>query len=67
MSFATDLYIKNILWMNNSIGRNTLEFIDNFLTPEEIVESEVKVALIGERIKERRNTNVIRKRNARII
>lgn len=53
--------------MNNSIGRNALEFIDNFLTPEEIAESEIKVALIGERIKERRNTDVIRKRNARTV
>lgn len=53
--------------MNNSIGRNALEFIDNFLTPEEIAESEIKVALIGRQIKERRNTNVIREGNARTV
>lgn len=32
-----------------------------------LLETELKVALIEERIKERRNTNVIRKRNARVI
>lgn len=48
--------------MNNSIGRNALDFIDNFLTPEEIAESELKVALIGELIKARQEKGFSQKK-----
>ena len=37
--------------MNSAIGQNALEFIDSLLTPEEILESDLRVALIGELIK----------------
>ena len=33
--------------MNSAIGHNALEFIDSLLTPEEILESDLRVALIG--------------------
>ena len=39
--------------MNSAIGQNALEFIDSLLTPEEILESDLRVALIGELIKAR--------------
>lgn len=39
--------------MNNAIGKDALEFIDTLLTPEEIAESDLRVALIGELIKTR--------------
>ena len=39
--------------MNSAIGKNALEFIDSLLTPEEILESDLRVALIGELIKAR--------------
>lgn len=48
--------------MNNSIGRNALDFIDHFLTPEEIAESELKVALIGELIKARQEKGFSQKK-----
>lgn len=37
--------------MNNAIGKDALEFMDTLLTPEEIAESDLRVALIGELIK----------------
>ena len=36
---------------NNAVGDDALAFIDSLLTPEEIAESDRRVALIGERIK----------------
>lgn len=30
--------------MNSAIGQNALEFIDSLLTPEEILESDLRVA-----------------------
>lgn len=39
--------------MNNAIGKDALEFMDTLLTPEEIAESDLRVALIGELIKTR--------------
>lgn len=35
---------------NTAVGRDALEFIDSFLTPEEISDSNLRVALIGELI-----------------
>ena len=37
----------------DAIGFDSLEFIDTFLTPDEIAESDLRVALIGELIKAR--------------
>lgn len=48
--------------MNKAIGRNALEFIDNFLTPEEISESDLRVALIGELIKARQEKGFSQKK-----
>ena len=39
--------------MNNAIGKDALEFMDTLLTPEEIAESDLRIALIGELIKTR--------------
>ena len=39
--------------MSNAAGRNALEFVDSLLTPEEIAESDLRVALMGELIKAR--------------
>ena len=39
--------------MNEAIGRNALDFMDNLLTDEETAESNLRVALIGELIKAR--------------
>ena len=45
--------------MNNSaIGGDALEFIDGLLTPEEIAETDLKVALIGEFIKAREEKGI---------
>ena len=38
---------------NEAIGDDALTFMDNLLTPEEISESDLRVALIGELIKAR--------------
>jgi ribosome-binding protein aMBF1 (putative translation factor) len=39
---------------NPAVGRDALEFIDSYLTAEEIAESDLRVALIGELIKARK-------------
>lgn len=39
-----------------AIGADALEFIDGFLTPDEIAESDLRAALIGELIKARKNS-----------
>ena len=43
--------------MNNAektaVGRDALEFVDSLLTPEEVAESNLRVAVIGEIIKAR--------------
>ena len=36
---------------NNAVGEDAMASIDTLLTPEEIAESDCRVALIGERIK----------------
>ena len=46
---------------NFAIGRNALDFIDSLLTPEEIAESNLRVALIGELIKARKEKGLSQK------
>ena len=48
--------------MNSAIGQNALEFIDSFLTPEEMLESDLRVALIGELIKARQEKGFSQKK-----
>ena len=48
--------------MNSVIGQNALEFIDSLLTPEEILESDLRVALIGELIKARQERGLSQKK-----
>ena len=48
--------------MNIAIGQNALEFIDSLLTPEEILESDLRVALIGELIKARQGRGLSQKK-----
>ena len=48
--------------MNSAIGQNALEFIDSLLTPEEILESDLRVALIGELIKMRQEKGLSQKK-----
>ena len=48
--------------MNSAIGQNALEFIDSLLTPEEILESDLRVAMIGELIKARQERGLSQKK-----
>jgi DNA-binding XRE family transcriptional regulator len=48
--------------MNNAIGRDALEFMDTLLTPEEIAESNLRAALIGELIKARQEKGISQKK-----
>lgn len=48
--------------MNNAIGRDALEFMDTLLIPEEIAESNLRVALIGELIKARTEKGISQKK-----
>ena len=48
--------------MNSAIGKNALEFIDSLLTAEEIWESDLRVALIGELIKARKERGLSQKK-----
>lgn len=48
--------------MNNAIGKDALEFMDTLLTPEEIAESNLRVALIGELIKARQEKGLSQKK-----
>ncbi len=48
--------------MSNAVGRDALEFIDSFLTKEEIAESNVRVAIIGELIKARQEKGFSQKK-----
>jgi DNA-binding XRE family transcriptional regulator len=47
---------------NPAIGKDALEFIDNYLTPEEKAESDLRVALIGELIKARQEQGITQKK-----
>ena len=48
--------------MNKAIGKDALEFTDTLLTPEEISESNLRVALIGELIKARQEKGLSQKK-----
>jgi ribosome-binding protein aMBF1 (putative translation factor) len=48
--------------MNNAVGGDALEFMDSLLTPEEIAESDLRVALIGELIKARQEKGLSQKK-----
>ena len=46
----------------DAVGGNALEFIDKILTPEEIAESNLRVALISEMIKARQEKGISQKK-----
>lgn len=48
--------------MNSAVGQDVLEFIDSLLTPDEIAESDLRVALIGELIKARQERGLSQKK-----
>lgn len=48
--------------MNKPIGNNALEFMDDILTPEEVAQSNLRVALIGEFIKARQEKGFSQKK-----
>ena len=48
--------------MSNAIGQDALAYIDSFLTEEEIAESNLRVALIGELIKARQEKGLSQKK-----
>ena len=47
---------------NPAIGQDALAFMDSLLTPEEIAESDLRVALIGELIKARQEKGLSQKK-----
>lgn len=47
---------------NPAVGRDAVEFIDNLLTPEERAESDLRVALISEIIKARKEKGISQKK-----
>lgn len=47
---------------NSAVGENALAFMDTLLTQEEIAESNLRVALIGELIKARQEKGISQKR-----
>lgn len=47
---------------SSAVGNDALEFIDNLLTPEEKAESDIRVALIGEIIKARKEQGISQKK-----
>ncbi|MCM1543381.1 MAG: helix-turn-helix domain-containing protein [Blautia sp.] len=46
----------------DAIGGNVLEFMESILTPEEIAESKLRVAIIGELIKARQEKGISQKK-----
>lgn len=46
---------------NPALGHDALKFIDSLLTPEEIAESDLRVSLIGELIKARKEQGISQK------
>lgn len=46
----------------DAIGENVLDFMDSLLTPEEITESDLRVALMGELIKARTEKGISQKK-----
>ncbi len=47
---------------SDAIGENALDFIDSLLTEEEIAESDLRVALIGELVKARQEKGISQKK-----
>lgn len=47
---------------DDAVGENALEFIDSLLTEEEIAESDLRVALIGEMVKARQEKGISQKK-----
>ena len=45
----------------DAVGGNVLEFMESILTPDEIVESELRVSIIGELIKARQEKGISQK------
>lgn len=45
-----------------AIGEDALDFMDSFLTPEEIAESDLRISLIGELIKARQEKGISQKK-----
>lgn len=54
--------VERAITDNPAIGRDALEFMDSLLTPEEIAESDLRVALIGELIKARQERGISQKK-----
>ena len=48
--------------MNSAIGGDALKLMDTLLTPEEVAESNLRVALIGELIKARKEKGLSQKK-----
>ncbi len=48
--------------MNNAIGRDALAYMDSLLTDEEVAESNLRVALISELIKARKEKGLSQKK-----
>ena len=46
----------------DAVGGNVLEFMESILTPDEIAESELRVAIIGELIKARQEKGISQKK-----
>ena len=53
---------ENAYENNPAIGRDAIEFMNSLLTPEEIAESNLRVALIGELIKARQEKGLSQKK-----
>ena len=47
---------------NSAVGGDALKFMDSILTPEEIAESTLRVAIIGELIKARQERGISQKK-----
>ncbi len=47
---------------NNAIGDNAVDFINSLMTPEERAESDLRVSLIGELIKARKDKGISQKK-----
>ena len=49
---------KNDVKKNPAIGEDAVAFMESFMTPEEIAESDLRVAIIGELIQARREKGI---------
>ena len=47
---------------NNAIGDNAVDFINSLMTPEERAESDLRVSIIGELIKARKDKGISQKK-----